>query len=184
MTDEPTPFIEYWEAVDAAMLKFFGIDTGDAGIDADLIASAQEECQAPEDFARWYGDKRDLTYLDGWKALYGISDAAIEACKIAALNDLCRKAMGLAGRVFQTPGITALPADDQSAIREKVETFNAFTPDNDPHGERDFGAFEHNGNKVFWKIDYYDTTTTKGSEDPSDPKQTVRVLTIMLASEY
>ena len=27
MTDEPKPFIEYWEAVDAAMLKFFGIDT-------------------------------------------------------------------------------------------------------------------------------------------------------------
>jgi hypothetical protein len=104
--------------------------------------------------------------------------------KIAELNDLCRTAMALAGRVFQTPGITALPADDQSAIREKVETFNGFTPDNDPYGERDFGAFEHNGNKIFWKIDYYDTTVTKGSEDPSDPKQTVRVLTIMLASEY
>jgi hypothetical protein len=104
--------------------------------------------------------------------------------KIAELNDLCRTAMGLAGRVFQTPGITALPADDQSAIREKVETFNDFTPGNDPHGERDFGAFEHNGNKIFWKIDYYDNTMTNGSEDPSDPKQTVRVLTIMLASEY
>jgi hypothetical protein len=77
-----------------------------------------------------------------------------------------------------------LPADDQSAIREKVETFNDFTPGNDPHGERDFGAFEHNGNKIFWKIDYYDNTMTNGSEDPSDPKQTVRVLTIMLASEY
>jgi hypothetical protein len=31
MTSEPTPFIEYWEAVDAAMLKFFGIHTSDAG---------------------------------------------------------------------------------------------------------------------------------------------------------
>jgi len=107
-----------------------------------------------------------------------------KAPEIAALNDLCRKAMGIAGRVFQTSGISALPPKDQSAIREKVETFDAFTPDNDPHGERDFGAFEHNGERVFWKIDYYDGTLTRGSEDPSDPKQTVRVLTIMLASEY
>jgi hypothetical protein len=106
------------------------------------------------------------------------------APEIAALNDLCRKAMGLAGRVYQTRGISALPGEDQCAIREKVETFDAFTPDNDPHGERDFGAFDHNGHRIFWKIDYYDRTLTKGSEDPSDPKQTVRVLTIMLASEY
>jgi hypothetical protein len=104
--------------------------------------------------------------------------------KIAELNDLCRKAMGIAGRLVQTSGIAALPPEDQSAIREKVETFATFTPDNDPHGERDFGAFDHDGQKIFWKIDYYDTTLTKGSEDPSDPKQTVRVLTIMLASEY
>ena len=108
----------------------------------------------------------------------------IDTTKIAALNDLCRKAMGVAGRVVQTTGIDALPLKDQSAIREKVETFDAFTPDNDPHKERDFGAFEHDGQRIFWKIDYYDTTMTKGSEDPSDPKQTVRVLTIMLAAEY
>jgi len=104
--------------------------------------------------------------------------------KIAELNDLCRKAMGVAGRAFKTSGISSLPQEDQSEIMEKVETFNAFTPDNDPYGERDFGAFEHNGQRIFWKIDYYDTTMTKGSEDASDPKQTVRVLTIMLASEY
>lgn len=104
--------------------------------------------------------------------------------RIAELNDQCRKALGLAGRLVQTQGISALPPEDQSAIRERVERFDAFTPDNDPHGERDFGAFEHEGRRVFWKIDYYDPTLTSGSEDPSDPKQTTRVLTIMLASEY
>ena len=56
MTDQQTTFIEYWEAVDAAMLTFFGIDTSDAGIDESLIANAQEECQTPEDFARWHGE--------------------------------------------------------------------------------------------------------------------------------
>jgi hypothetical protein len=109
--------------------------------------------------------------------------------RIAELNDLCRKAFGLAGRVFQTQGISALPQRDQSAIREKVELFDSFTEDNDPHGEHDFGAFEHEGQRIFWKIDYYDRATfgtghDSGSENPADPKQTVRVLTIMLASEY
>jgi hypothetical protein len=103
---------------------------------------------------------------------------------IAALNDLCRTAMGVAGRVVQTPGINALPPEDQSAIRQRVELFNAFTPDNDPHGERDFGNFTHKGQRIFWKIDYYDPSLTQGSEDPSDPKKTLRVLTIMLATEW
>jgi hypothetical protein len=92
--------------------------------------------------------------------------------------------MGVAGKLFKKAGISALPSADQSAIREKVETFDVFTPDNDPHGERDFGAFEHNGTRIFWKIDYYAPDMEHGSEDPADPKQTVRVLTIMLAPEY
>jgi len=180
MNDEATPFIEYWHAVDAAMLKLFGIDTTDAGIEADLIASAQEACQTPEEFARWFGAKHDLTLLEQ----LSFDNHAARTLKIAALNDLCRTAMGIAGRLVQTSGINALPAADQSAIREKVETFDAFTLDNDPHGERDFGAFEHYRERIFWKIDYYDRTLSMGSEDPTDPKQTVRVLTIMLASEY
>ena len=69
--DEPTPFMDYWEAVDEAMLKFFGIDTSDAGIEPDLIAGTQEECQTPEEFARWFGEKRDLRYLADLKFLWG-----------------------------------------------------------------------------------------------------------------
>lgn len=104
--------------------------------------------------------------------------------KIAQLNDLCRTAMGVAGQLFVTEGIAALPPEDQSAIREKVERFSDFSGDNDPYAERDFGAFEHGGDKVFWKIDYYDRTLTAGSPDPSDANRTTRVLTIMLAQEY
>jgi hypothetical protein len=74
--------------------------------------------------------------------------------------------MRVAGRLFQTAGISALPLADQSAIREKVETFNTFTPDNDPHGERDFGAFEHNGERIFWKVDYYAPTWNTPAKTP------------------
>jgi len=65
-----------------------------------------------------------------------------------------------------------------------VRSFDRFTQDNDPYGERDFGSFDLRGQKLFWKIDYYDLTLTSGSEDPCDPAKTQRVLTVMLASEY
>jgi hypothetical protein len=104
--------------------------------------------------------------------------------RIAELNDLCRKSMGIAGRLIQTKGFNALPPHVQSAIREKVEIFDNFTSDNDPYGEHDFGVIEHDENRIFWKIDYYAPDMMHGSENPADPKQTVRVLTIMLAEEY
>ena len=66
---------------------------------------------------------------------------------------------------------------------DEVRTFDAFTADNDPHGEHDFGSFEVDGRKIFWKLDYYDAAMRLGSEDPADPAKTTRVsLTIMLAS--
>lgn len=103
--------------------------------------------------------------------------------RIAELNDILRTTF-LTGRVLMTEGLRALPDDLQSRIVEAVQTFKDFTPDNDPHGERDFGAVTIEGCKIFWKIDYYAPDMMHGSDDPSDPKQTRRVLTIMLAEEY
>jgi hypothetical protein len=54
MTGEPTPFMDYWDAVDEAMLKLLALDTTDAAIEPDLIAAAQEEGWTPEEFALWY----------------------------------------------------------------------------------------------------------------------------------
>jgi hypothetical protein len=103
---------------------------------------------------------------------------------IAGLNDLLRTTF-MTGRVVTTEGIRALPDAAREEVFTKVRTFDNFDLDNDPHGERDFGAFEVDGaGKVFWKIDYYDRALEYGSPDPADPKVTCRVLTIMLASEY
>ncbi len=103
--------------------------------------------------------------------------------RIRTLNDAFRTTF-VGGRIVFTSGIQALGAESIQNIIRKVQTFNDFTPDNDPHGEHDFGSIEHGGQKVFWKMDYYDRSMTFGSEDPSDPEQTVRVLTVMFAEEY
>ncbi|MEW8508949.1 MAG: DUF3768 domain-containing protein [Candidatus Thiodiazotropha sp.] len=71
----------------------------------------------------------------------------------------------------------------REAIRA-VHEFHTFTPDNDPWHEHDFGSVELSGEKIFWKIDYYNLDLSAGSEDPADETRTHRVLTIMLASEY
>ena len=88
------------------------------------------------------------------------------------------------GKVMMTVGIAALRDDIRAKVLNVVRTFDAFTAENDAHDEHDFGNFEVNGRKIFWKIDYYDAAMEFGSEDPADPTKTTRVLTIMLASEY
>ena len=125
------------------------------------------------------------------------ADTSSRSERIARLNDRARQAMGLVCVAVATEGFLALPKEDQSRVRELVETFDAFTPDNDPYGERDFGAIYQDGDgrwttarpalpaeTVFWKIDAYDRDLRFGSEDPADPAVTRRVLTMMLASEY
>jgi hypothetical protein len=71
MSEEPVPFIAYWDAVDAAMRAQFGIDTIDAALEADTIAAAQEEGQTPEDFVLWFGEKYGLTPLSEAAAVWG-----------------------------------------------------------------------------------------------------------------
>ena len=104
--------------------------------------------------------------------------------KSASLTTLSAVTFRRNGQALHHRGIFALDCDDRDAILEKVRTFDAFTEDNDPHGEHDFGAFDFKGERIFWKIDYYDAACKYGSENPADPAQTTRVLTIMLAEEY
>ncbi len=108
-----------------------------------------------------------------------------KTARIATLNDLFRTNINPRfGQAIMTPGVSALPLLDQFLIIERVRTFTEFSEDNDPYAERDFGAFDHGEQKLFWKIDYYNQALTAGSRDPSDAAITKRVLTIMLAQEY
>jgi hypothetical protein len=103
--------------------------------------------------------------------------------RIRALNDTFRRTFA-GGKVLMTASIQALPADLVARALDRVRSFNEFTEDNDPHGEHDFGSFDIDGQKFFFKIDYFDQRLEFGSEDPSDPARTARVLTLMLAADY
>jgi hypothetical protein len=101
--------------------------------------------------------------------------------RIAALNDRARQTFKEC-RVIITEGVQAL--EDVDTVLRQVQVFEAFTPDNDPYGEHDFGAIRYQGQTIFWKIDYYDLDLHMHSPDPSNETVTARVLTIMLAEEY
>jgi hypothetical protein len=102
---------------------------------------------------------------------------------IAQLNDQLRcHARG--GQVAITSGVIDLGQGVVPLVLEALRNFDQFSPDNDPYGERDFGALTVLGHHIFWKIDYYDRNLQFGSPDPADPAVTTRVLTIMLAGEY
>jgi hypothetical protein len=105
------------------------------------------------------------------------------ADRIRALNDAFRRTF-VGGMVMITAGVEAMPLDQRRSLLAKVRAFNDFMPDNDPHGEHDFGAIEDGDVRCFWKIDYYDRATEMGSPDPADRSVTTRVLTVMLAEEY
>ena len=111
------------------------------------------------------------------------SRAETSTVRIQQLNDQFRQTLR-GGRATVTAGVFNLGPIRISEIMAQVRAFDRFTPDNDPYGEHDFGAFEDCGDRFFWKIDYYDKGLNGGSPDPSDPDQTTRVLTVMLASEY
>jgi len=106
---------------------------------------------------------------------------------ISELNDHARKHG--ACRLVATTGVDALPVDKLRGLMQLVKGYDAFDEagmldGNDPHGEHDFGALDFDGVTYFWKFDYYaDASYSLGAQNAADPS-TVRVLTIMLASEY
>ena len=115
-----------------------------------------------------------------------------DATLIAEQNDRFRASWGtdpaLPGRFVMTPGVDALGSVALARVIAAVIGFARFDADNDPWGHHDFGVFEidHAGEAVrlYWKIDLHDADFLYGSECPTDPDRTRRVLTVLLPSEY
>jgi len=97
--------------------------------------------------------------------------------RIACLNDEYRKARQ---GFMVTRGVSALP--NIATVLSMVQDFNKFSENNDPYGEHDFGSFVCFGQKLFWKIDYYDSALELWADPLSS--ECHRVLTVMLAEEY
>lgn len=86
---------------------------------------------------------------------------------IRALYDAFRKGeRPEIGQILITTGVRELVAAwplGVAVVYEQLRSFDNFTADNDPHGEHDIGSFEHVGETLFWKIDYYAKDLQSGS---------------------
>jgi hypothetical protein len=88
------------------------------------------------------------------------STTVSNAERIRALNDAFRRTF-VDGMVMITAGVEAMPVDQRRSLLQKVRSFDAFTDDNDPHGEHDFGVIDEGGVRCFWKIDLYEGSDVK-----------------------
>src|SRR6202049_677582 len=103
-----------------------------------------------------------------------------KTARIAALNDALRQNLIGSLGIF-TPGIAALGQEAVARIVKTIEVYDDFCHANDPHEEHDFGAFDADGHRIFFKIDLYEEPEVK---DSNGERVVNRVVTIMLAEEY
>src|SRR3546814_9221954 len=110
--------------------------------------------------------------------------------QIARLNDRCRQGFDPTARLVVTRACLVRLAGEEDAVREiiaQAELLAAvrrydFGPGDGP--DRDLGAFDLRGERIFFKIDYYDPALELASEALAHASLTRAVLTIMLAADY
>jgi len=116
-----------------------------------------------------------------------------QAQAIADLNDTFRAGLPITSEnpLRFSPGLLrlleGLPAFD--FFQQRAELIQLVT-DHDCSGlsadeaKRDFGLFQWRGRQCCWKIEYFSADLAERSRNPADPAMTMRVLTIMLFSEF
>jgi hypothetical protein len=103
--------------------------------------------------------------------------------RIRTLNDHLRTTF-TGGLIVVTRSIAELDEGLRTQVLLAVREFNQFGPDSDPHDEHDMAFFDFDGDRYFFKLDYFDVNARFHSPDPSDPECTCRVLTIGHHSDY
>lgn len=96
---------------------------------------------------------------------------------IAEKNDKLRLDLDpISMKIYLTQGVAN--SKNLETILNSVRKFNNFNADNDPYNEHDMAFINVNGEKYFFKFDYYDDNYKYFKEDGN------RVLTIGKACEY
>ena len=122
-----------------------------------------------------------------------------QRARAAELNDQARAAIGIACIVETTAGFRRLNDKDQSHIKAAVARYDLWTIGQSHDEARDFGVIFKQGDghwsqktprggdpieAIFWSITCFDHDQTQLSEHPWDETRCIRVLTLMLATEY
>lgn len=113
--------------------------------------------------------------------------ASVPVTPIGRANDdfRCNPQSIFRGSFYTSRGVRALGGDFMiTALRAAMSDTN-FTPENDPYGDHDRGFLTINGVRVWWKIDCYEKGSNFrfGSDDPTDPTKTERVMTLFFPEE-
>jgi hypothetical protein len=104
--------------------------------------------------------------------------------RIRELNDQLRTTGLGNGRAVAVASLAQADPDLISKVVTAMREFTDFNEGDDPYGEHDFGAFTVDNERFIFKIDYFALDELHGSEHPEDPTVTIRVCTLLYASDY
>lgn len=143
-----------------------------SGIDSET----EEKLNAPK--------KRSNKRSVGQRQVSGmpIGEMTCASKRLRHLNDLLRTTLK-GGKFEMTAGVRELPGDLRAQALSVLRSYDNFNPENDPFNEHEFGSFDIADRRFCWRIEAFDKHLRYGSDDPTDPKKTTRVLTLMLSSE-
>lgn len=108
-----------------------------------------------------------------------------KTARIRELNDELRTlGTGKNIRAVMAGSLAHDTEEFQAAATRAMRNFTDFNLGDDPYGQHDFGAFNVEGKRMMFKIDYFSLDEENASDHPEDPNVTIRVLSLFYADDY